>query len=226
LLCPPHTHHYLPLKRGGRRALRAFTRVFDAPWPGGWRSSNSSCKRNDPHPNPPLFKGREQAAFAVTTMCESHSLREEAAEKALPVVAGPAIEVRFRGEADARGVRSLIAPVAIDPTVTSARARQANNNMLDTRPNWSRSHRESARLPRAVFAVILIEVGVGYALPRSRAARAQGRVWFAHGIYHATYCITGVIANHFFSPPLLASFRPASAAHAIRCFHVSASFAR
>ena len=38
---------YLPLQGGGRRAISAFTRVFDALWRGGW---GSMLVRNDVPP--------------------------------------------------------------------------------------------------------------------------------------------------------------------------------
>ena len=55
---------YLPLKGGGRIAISAFTRVFDALWRSGWGSMMS--RKCDPHPDPPPFRGREQTARVAT----------------------------------------------------------------------------------------------------------------------------------------------------------------
>ena len=45
---------YLPLQRGGRIAISAFTRVFDALRRSGWGST--IARKCDPHPNPPPFR--------------------------------------------------------------------------------------------------------------------------------------------------------------------------
>ena len=57
---------YLPLKRGGRRAHSAFTRVCDALCARrvGIKFI-AKTTRADPHPYPPLFKGRECTAAAA-----------------------------------------------------------------------------------------------------------------------------------------------------------------